>query len=164
MDTPEGMEAWSRATQAQQSFSFTVFPDVTLPEGKNTVWLRDLEPGSYTIAGETVTVTKTPRNRPYFLSRKTGHPAVTEFAPEDFRMWYDKNLDRLAPLTSCCFRAEGFRPVLICNGDFDPYTVIGEKQYEGKRYIICLAELRTENPPAKHLYRNLLQLEGSHKG
>lgn len=74
-------------------------------------------------------------------------------------MWYNKALDRLAPLASYCFRAEGFRPVLICNGDFDPYIVIGEKQYEGKRYVICLAHLRMENPPAKQLYRNLLLLE-----
>ena len=45
------------------------------------------------------------------------------------------------------------------DGDFDPYMVIGEKLYHGKRYIICFADLRMENPPAKHLYRNLLQLE-----
>ena len=146
-------------TLAQQSFSFTVFPDVDIPESTNIVWIDHLEPGTHEIAGETVTVTKTPRRQPYFLSRKTGHPAVRNFAAEDFRMWYDKSLDRLAPIASYCFRAEGFRPVLICNGDFDPYMVVGEKQYEGKRYIICLADLRLENPPAKYLYRNLLQLE-----
>lgn len=144
---------------AQQSFQFTVFPDVDIPKKSNAVWIDELEPGTHTIAGETVTVTKTPRRQPYFLSRKTGHPAVADFAPEDFRMWYDKSLDRLAPMSQYCFRAEGFRPVLICNGDFDPYMVIGEKLYAGKRYIICLADLRMENPPAKHLYRNLLLLE-----
>ena len=31
--------------------------------------------------------------------------------------------------------------------------------YEGKGYVICLADLRMENPPAKQLYRNLLLLE-----
>ena len=144
---------------AQQSFSFTVFPDVEIPENTNIVWIDHLEPGTHVIAGETVSVTKTPRREPYFLSRKTGHPAVSDFSAEDFRMWYDSSLDRLAPLASYCFRAEGFRPVLICNGDFDPCMIIGEKLYKGKRYIICLADLRMENPPAKHLYRNLLLLE-----
>lgn len=144
---------------AQQSFTFSVFPDVDIPESPNTVWIDHLEPGTHIIAGETVTVTKTPRQKPYFLSRKTGHPAVADFTAEDFRMWYDRSLDRLAPLAGHCFRAEGFRPVLICNGDFDPYMVIGEKLYKGKRYIICLADLRLENPPAKYLYRNLLLLE-----
>lgn len=143
---------------AQQIFEFVVFPDVELPENTETVWITDLEKGTYFIAGEEVTVRKTPRRRPYFLSRKTRHPAVGGFGPKDFRMWYNQELDRLSPLATYCFKAEGFRPVLIWNGAYDPYMVVGEKMYEGKRYIICLADLRMENPPAKHLYANLLKL------
>lgn len=140
---------------SQQEFAFAVFPDVEIPENPQTVWITDLEPGTHQIAGEEVTVERTPHGKHYFLSRKTGHPAVEGFAPGDFRMWYNKELDRLSPIATQCFRAEGFRPVLICNGSYDPRTVVGEKLFEGKRYIICLADLRMENPPAKHLYRNL---------
>ena len=99
----------------------------------------------------------------YFLSRKTGHPAVKEFGPKDFRMWYDKKLDRLAPIATQCFAAEGFRPVLIGNGSFNPKTVVGEKWYEGKRYVICLADLREENPVAKRLRRNLMILDNENR-
>ena len=101
---------------------------------------------------------KTPHGRHYFLSRKTGHPAVEGFDAKDFRMWYDKKLDRLAPIAIRCFKADGFRPVLICNGSLEPGMVVGEKIYEGKRYVICLADLRMENPPAKHFYKALASL------
>jgi hypothetical protein len=84
---------------------------------------------------------------------------VEGFAPKDFRMWFDQKLDRLAPIAERCFKADGFRPVLICNGSFDPRMVVGEKVYEGKRYVICLADLRMENPPAKYLYNNLSSLK-----
>ena len=143
---------------SQQEFAFAVFPDVQIPENPQTVWITDLELGTHNIAGEEVTVERTPHGKQYFLSRKTGHPAVEGFAPGDFRMWYNKELDRLSPIATHCFRAEGFRPVLISNGSYNPRMVVGEKLFEGKRYIICLADLRMENPPAKHLYRNLLLL------
>ncbi len=148
----------SKTVLAQQELTFTVFPDVEISENPQTVWITDLEVGTHEIAGESVSVERTPHGRQYFLSRKTGHPAVEGFGAKDFRMWYDKKLDRLAPIAVRCFKAEGFRPVLICNGSLDPRIVVGEKIYEGKRYIICLADLRMENSPAKHLYRNLSSL------
>lgn len=147
-------------TLADQSFDFTVFADVEMPENSETVFITSLTNGTHEIAGETVKVTPVPYgDMTYFLSRKTGHPAVEEFGAKDFRMWYDKKLDRLSPLATQCFTADGFRPVLICNGSFNPRIVVGEKWYEGKRYVICLAELREENPVAKRLRRNLLKLD-----
>ncbi len=142
-------------TLADQTFSITVFADVEIPEDPQLVWIDKLENGQHEIAGETVTVADCPRRPPYFLSRKTGHPAVAEFKPKDFWMWYDRNADRLTPLAKQCFRAEGFRPVLICNGSYETWQVVGEKMYQGKRYVICLADLRFENPAAKRLSRNL---------
>jgi hypothetical protein len=143
---------------SQQEFTFTVFPDVQITENPEVVWITDLEIGTHRIAGEDVEVKPTPHGLQYFLSRKTGHPAVAGFAPGDFRMWYNEKLDRLSPIASRCFSAEGFSPVLISNGDYNPQMIVGEKMFEGKRYIICLADLRMENPPAKHLYRNLSSL------
>ena len=146
-------------TIAQQTFDFTVFEDVEVPENSEVVLITDLKEGTYEIAGETVKVRQVPYGKmTYFLSRKTGHEAVSEFLPKDFRMWYDKSVDRLTPIARNCFEAEGFKPVLICNGSFKPSTVVGEKIYEGKRYVICLAELREENPIAKRLHKNLLEL------
>ncbi len=142
-------------TLADQTFTFTVFADVEVSQNEDTVWITELENGTHEIAGEMVTVENCPHRATYFLSRKTAHPAITEFRPDDFRMWYDKDLDRLSPIASQCFSGQGFRPVLICNGSKDPRIVVGEKIHEGKRYIICLAKLREENPVARRLRRNL---------
>lgn len=140
-----------------QDFPIEVFADVTVPENDDVVFISNLENGTHEIAGETVTVKACPRTPVYFLSRKTGHPAVAEFEPTDFRMWYDKAEDRLTPLAKQCFLAEGFRPILITGGDYDPILVVAEKEYEGKRYIICTADLRQENPIAKRFLRSLFR-------
>jgi hypothetical protein len=74
-------------------------------------------------------------------------------------MWYDAELDRLAPLCPSCFEAnDNFRPILSSYVDHVMRTVVGEKEYEGKRYIICMADLRLENPVAKRFLRNLMLL------
>lgn len=149
----------ANVTLADQEFCFTVFKDVEVPKETETVLITNLENGMHKIAGETVEVKRIPMGRnKYFLSRKTGHPVVAEFKPKDFWMWYDKQEDRITPLARQCFIAEGFRPILICNGSFSPCTVVGEKLYEGKRYVICLADLRQENPIAKRFLRNLKQI------
>jgi len=140
-----------------QDFPIEIFADVEVPENAEIEFICDLPIGEHQIAGETVTVEPCPHTAVYFLSRKTGHPAVAEFEPNDFKHWYDVKKDRLAPITKNCFRAKGFRPILICNGDFDPRLAVAEKYYEGKRYIICMADLRQENPVAKRFLRNLFQ-------
>lgn len=154
------MVAADGTTMADQTFAFTVFADVEVPQEDDTIFITQLDNGTHEIAGETITVTNISLGgMSYFLSRKTGHPSVEEFEPKDFRMWYNKKEDRLTPIARQCFVAEGFRPVLICNGSYDPKMVVGEKWYEGKRYVICLADLREENPVAKRLHRNLCLLE-----
>lgn len=146
-------------TIAQQRFYFTVFADVEIKENGETVLITNLANGVHQIAGETVTVKTIPYGgMTYFLSRKTGHKAVKGFEPDDFRMWYDKKEDRLTPIARKCFVAEGFTPILISNGSFNPNIVVGEKYFEGKRYVICLAELREENPVAKYLHKKLMEL------
>ena len=141
---------------SHQAFLIEVFEDVTVPENAEIVFITELENGTHEIAGETVTVMACPHSPVYFLSRKTGHPAVAEFKPNDFKMWYNAAEDRLTPLAKQCFLAKGFTPILICNGDFEAQMAVGEKYYEGKRYIISLADLRQENPIAKRFLRNLL--------
>ncbi len=138
-----------------QVFPLEIFADVEIPENDKVVLITDLAMGEHQIAGETVTVDCCPHTPVYFLSRKTGHPAVAEFRPMDFRMWYDAKLDRLTPICKQVFKADGFRPILLCNGNLDPRLAVAEKEFEGKRYIICLADLRQENPIAKRFLRTL---------
>ena len=140
-----------------QDFPIEVFADVTVPENTEIEFICNLPIGTHEIAGETVTVEPCPHTAVYFLSRKTGHPAVAEFEPNDFKYWYDAKLDRLTPITKNCFRAAGFTPILICNGDFDTRLAVAEKYYEGKRYIVCMADLRQENPVAKRFLKNLFK-------
>ena len=140
-----------------QDFPIEVFADVTVPENTEIEFICNLPIGTHEIAGETVTVEPCPHTAVYFLSRKTGHPAVAEFEPNDFKYWYDADKDRLTPITKNCFRAAGFTPILICNGDFDTRLAVAEKYYEGKRYIVCMADLRQENPVAKRFLKNLFQ-------
>lgn len=145
---------------SHQEFPIEVFEDVEIPENDNIVLITSLEDGENQIAGETVVKSTKRAHTPlYFVSRDTGHPAVAEFEPNDFRMWYDAKLDRLAPICPSCFEAnDGFRPILSSYVDNVMRTVVGEKEYEGKRYIICMADLRLENPVAKRFLRNLMLL------
>jgi len=138
-----------------QDFPIEIFADVTVPENEEVEFICNLPVGTHEIAGETVTVDPCPHTAVYFLSRKTGHPAVAEFEPNDFKYWYDAKADRLTPITKNCFKAAGFTPILICNGDYDTRLAVAEKYYEGKRYIICMADLRQENPVAKRFLKNL---------
>lgn len=142
--------------------SVSVFADVEIPENENVVLIQNLPVGVHEIAGERVVVKPCGMLSVHFVSRKTGHPAVAEFGETDFSYWYDKEQDRITPLLDTTFTAEGFTPVLTSgnmddNGKWSKALACGEKVYEGKRYIICQLNLRTENPAAKRLLRNLLR-------
>ena len=148
-------------------FPFEVFAreDPADPETpESVVWIDDLKPGTYEIAGETVTVY--PLSRNLFVSRATGHPAVARFEKEDFKLWYNKKEDMITPIADRTFVAEGFRPVLQSNNSNsgckrrrpEPQTVVGEKLYQGKRYIISCLDLRLENPVAKRFQKALFGL------
>ena len=99
----------------------------------------------------------------HFASRKTGHPAVAEFEEKDFSYWYSEKDDMIAPILNSTFEAEGFTPILTGGNKNKDYKwektlAVAEKEYEGKRYIICQVDLRTENPAAKRFLRNLYNL------
>lgn len=100
----------------------------------------------------------------HFVSRKTGHAAVSEFSSKDFSYWYSKNDDRIAPLCYNTFEAEGFTPILTSGnmdgtGKWGTALVCAEKNFEGQKYIICNVDLRTENPTAAYFLDNLYRLE-----
>ena len=137
-----------------------VFEDVEINENDNVEIISMLEPGEYEIAGEKVTVKPCGMLPLHFVSRKTGHNAVEEFGPYDFRYWYDKNEDMIIPLINNTFETEGFTPILTSgnmdeNGIWHKVLAAAEKEYDGKKYIICQVDLRTENPVAKRFLSNL---------
>ncbi len=141
--------------------SVSVFADVEIPENDNVVLLKNLPVGTHEIAGEIVTVKPCGMLSVHFASRKTGHPAVAEFDEKDFSYWYDSGEDRITPLLDTTFTAEGFTPILTSgnmddSGSWSKALACAEKVYEGKRYVICQLNLRTENPVAKRFLRNLL--------
>lgn len=142
------------------TFDVEIFEKRAVKENDNIVLIRDLEIGEHEIAGETVKVESTYKVRDFriFVSRKTGHPAVAEFYEKDFSMWYDAEKDKITPLAEKKFFAEGFAPILICDGSDSGAMVAGVKEHNGKKYVICLLDLRTENPVAERFLGNLYKL------
>lgn len=145
-------------TYAEQTLE--VFADCTVPSNDELVFLEKLPVGEHEIAGEKVTVKPCGMLPLHFVSRKTGHPAVAEFREKDFSYWYDKKADMITPILETTFTAEGFTPILTSgnmdeNGCWVKTLAAAEKIYEGKRYVICQLDLRTENPAAKRFKRNL---------
>ena len=146
---------------AHNQIELGIFKDAEIPsKDDKTVLIEKLKPGEYMIAGVKVKVKACGMLPVHFASRKTGHPAVNDFSEKDFSYWYDKNEDRITPICSATFEAEGFVPILTSGnvnseGKWQTALIAAEKYFEGKRYIICQVDLRTENPVAKLFLRNL---------
>ncbi|MBO5453315.1 MAG: glycoside hydrolase family 2 [Clostridia bacterium] len=145
------------------TFDFEVFEDVEVVKNDNVEIITNLEVGEHTIAGEKVTVDACGMRPVHFVSRATGHKAVAEFKEKDFSYWYNKEVDYITPIAEKTFRAEGFTPILtsgnkcVDSEGWETVLIAAQKEYNGKKYIICLADLRTENPIAKRFLKNLYQ-------
>ena len=137
-----------------------VFEDCDVSQNENVELICNLEEGEYEIAGEKVIVKPCGMLPVHFVSRKTGHKAVTEFQEKDFSYWYDKQADMITPICEYTFTATGFTPMLISgnmneHGEWDTVLACAEKDYQGKKYVICTANLRQENPIAKRFLKNI---------
>ena len=146
------------------SLTLVIYPRKELAQSTENEIIMMLQPGEYEIAGETVKVKPCGMLPVHFASRKTGHKAVQEFSPKDFSYWYDEKLDMITPICHNTFEAPGFTPILTGgnmdeNGQWHTVLICAEKTYEGKKYIICNADLRTENPVAAYFLDNLRRLE-----
>ncbi len=145
-----------------------VFEDVIIPENPKVVFIEKLDEGEHTVAGERVTVEKCVFGDRHFVSRKTGHPAVSGFKPNDFRHWYSSTEDMITPIANTCFFAEGFEPILTTvNKEADgggkltstrrmTANIAAVKKQGDKYYVICQADLRMENPIAKRFKKAVL--------
>jgi len=141
---------------------FEVFADCEIVEHDEVVLIEKLPVGIHEIAGECVTVKPCGMLPLHFISRDTGHPVVNEFTEKDFSYWYNAKADMITPILETTFTAEGFTPILTSgnmdeNGKWTSTLAAAEKMYEGKRYIICQADLRRENPVAKRFLRNIYE-------
>ncbi len=148
---------------AHNTLNIEVFEPVEIKKNDNVEIISMLDEGEYEIAGEKVKVRECGMLPLHFASRKTGHRAVEEFTPYDFRYWYNKEQDMITPILYNTFEADGFTPILTSgnmddNGKWHKVLAAAEKEYNGKRYIICQLDLRCENPVAKKFLANLYKL------
>ncbi len=137
-----------------------IFEDAEIEENDNVVFIDDLDVGEYEIAGETVKVKECGMLPLHFVSRKSGHEIVSEFKERDFAYWYNEQEDMITPILYKTFTSDGFTPVLLSGnkndaGEWADVMAAGVKEYEGKLYVICLADMRSENPVAKRFLSNV---------
>lgn len=125
---------------------------------EDVVWINDLPEGEHDIAGEHITVMVCPMRPKNFSAMARGHEVNNHFKPFDFRYWYNREADMITPfLTKMFFCDGGFTPVMLSSGrgwydrggDGPVKMAVAEKMYEGKKYIINMLDLRTENPVAQ---------------
>ena len=137
-----------------------VFEEVPMVTSDRVELITNLEAGEYEIAGVNVSVKECGMLPLHFVSRKTGHEIVAEFRHKDFSYWYNEKEDMITPILYKTFTAEGFVPLLLSGnkngeGAWDQALACGMREYQGKLYVICLADLRTENPVAKRFLNNI---------
>ena len=138
-----------------------VFARLDAAQENSNVILINPSIGTHQIAGEQVEVKACGMLPVHFASRKTGHSAVAEFLPRDFSYWYNAKEDCITPIAEKTFTAPGFTPILLGNntdadGNWGPALICGEKEHDGKRYIVCTLDIREENPVAQRFLRNLM--------
>ncbi len=146
-----------------QMLEIDIFEDKEVPANQDVVLLCP-KIGIHEIAGEQIEVKECGMLPVHFVSRKTGHRCVAKFGPRDFSFWYDKEKDRIAPIAERTFTAPGFTPILLsgnkgAKGQWESAYVCAEKWYRNKRYIVCTADLRLEEPIAKLFLAELMKPE-----
>ena len=110
----------------------------------------------------------------HFVSRATGHPLVADFESQDFRLWHDPSVDRIAPFLETCFRAECWTPILTTGSGggtlssptaWSPALAAAEKRDGGGLWRVCQIALvgRTvTNPVAARFARRLAEKDFHH--
>jgi hypothetical protein len=136
-------------------------------EGARVVFLN-LKKGKYRIGGSDVAVGEGAKGDAmfgcsstglHFVSRATGHRPVEGFQPDDFKFWYNAQLDRPSPLLDCpSVKADGWKPILL---SFSAMAA-GSKADGKGQWCICQIELSGRipgNPVAALFASRLLATE-----
>jgi hypothetical protein len=124
----------------------------------------ELPVGEFFISQTKVKVEKCGMGPRHFVSRKTRHPLVKDFQPDDFKFWYDNKVDYPTPLLSTVFEAKDWEPILTSgNGDWQgnwkPALAAAEKKDGLGMWRICQVHLSNRiqgNPVATIFARRLL--------
>lgn len=118
--------------------------------GGGTLIISNIPTGTYDIAGSNVVVKNCGMRPLHFVSRKTGHPLVSPFEPEDFRFWYSEKADMMTPLLRTTFRCDDFTPILTSGNSLSgsawgqklyPALAAAEKSYGNGKIVINQVEL-----------------------
>ena len=105
----------------------------------------------------------------HFVSRKTGHPVVEGFQPNDFRFWYHESIGCVAPLLDTVIEAQGAEAILN-SGDGGwykawDYSPAAAEFREGKgSWRLCQIELKdciSRNPAARRFALRMLSMGAS---
>lgn len=141
-------------------------------KGGATAVFLELSAGEHAIAGTTVSVEAPAMGPRHFVSRDTGHPLVSGFEPDDFRLWHDPAADRIAPLLETCFRVEGWTSILTTGTGSDDLQdasawtsapAAAERRDGAGAWRICQVRLagRTATNPVAALFARRLLGQGA---
>jgi hypothetical protein len=131
-----------------------------------TAVLLQLPAGKHRIGGFEVEVLKAGMGPRHFVNCSTRHPMVAEFAPDDFKFWFDERRGYVSPILETVLRlAENWTPVLD-TGDggwgqaWGPVPAVAECADGRGMWRICQVDLLHRiqtNPVARIFAARLLQ-------
>ncbi len=132
------------------------------------VYFLDLPVGTYRLVGDDIRIEPCGMGARHFVSRNTGHPAVRDFQPDDFRFWFDEDAGYVTPLLKSLFPAPAeWTPILTTgqggwgNEEWRPALAVAEKRHGKGSVCVCqlaLAGRVRTNPVACQFARRLLGL------
>jgi hypothetical protein len=120
--------------------------DSAIASGGRAIFLN-LPKGEYVLPGSAFPVSIQSAN-PHFMSRKTGHPFVAGFEPNDFRFWFDEAAGMLTPLGNGKFSGGQWNTIL----EAQTLNAVAERRVGNGRVILCelfLADRVKTNPTAR---------------
>ncbi len=124
--------------------------------------------GEHDLGFGKITVYPAPMNPLHFVSRKTGHPLVEGFQPDDFKLWHDDETGYITPFFALPFDGKEWLPILKSakRADhvfvFEPALAAAEKELGQGRIIISQIDLTNRvktNPVAKIYALRLLDAD-----
>jgi hypothetical protein len=132
-------------------------------QGATAVFL-ELAPGEYEVFGNKFEIKICGMLPLHFVSRNTGHLLVEGFKQDDFRLWYDPEVDYITPLLETTFTTEtDFNEVLTSGnidsaGKWNKALAAAEKKIGKGRLLICQVKLagRTNSNPIANIFAHRL--------